>query len=65
MIVEPGQDLVPVKMREIKVDLALENAMPSAPRSVRSGPAWSMIFFPDTYWEKNKNLKLENCYLQE
>ena len=65
MVVEPGQDLVSVKMREIAVDLAMDNAMPSAPRSVRSGPAWSMIFFPDDYWEKHKHLKLENCHLHE
>ena len=62
---EPGTELVSVKIRELKADLAMEHAMPSAPRSLRSDAAWTMIFYPDDFWEEHKHLTLEGCRLKE
>ena len=63
--VEPGDQLIPVRIRQIAADLALDNAMPSAPRSVRGGAPWAMEFHPETYWENHQDMTLENCELRE
>ena len=39
-LVDPGDHQVAVKIRPLASDLLMENAIPAAPRSVRSGQTW-------------------------
>ena len=39
--------------------------MPSAPRNVRAGTPWSIIFSPEDYLEKNELEEIEKSILTE
>ena len=52
-------------MRNVASDLLLNNAMPSAPRNVRAGAPWSIIFSPEDYLENNELEEIENSILSE
>ena len=54
---------VELKVRPLGPDLLFDDAMPLAPRRLRSGPEWKLLFNPDDYWKRHKNLTLENCKL--
>ena len=63
--VEPGQQQIQLDIRPIATDLEEGNAMSVAPRSVRGGAPWAIVFHPDHYWKEHPNLTLENTKLSD
>ena len=61
--VEEEDVQVELKIRQLGADLILEDAMPTAPRSLRSKDEWKMLFDPKEFWQEHNFLTLEMAEL--